>query len=138
MNAAYLLTPKSKLVWMQDDHTLRQALEKMRRYGYGEMPVVNKDGKYQGTVTEGDFLWHLIEDPKQELTTIPLQAAEEHLLGEIVTPDRVPAVSITASLGELMHQALSHSFIPVVDDTGTFIGIVTRTAVMRYCFAKHK
>ena len=69
---------------------------------------------------------------------IPLQAAEEHLLGEIVTPDRVPAVSITASLGELMHQALSHSFIPVVDDTGTFIGIVTRTAVMRYCFAKHK
>ena len=136
MNAAYLLTPKSQLVWMQDDHTLRQALEKMRRYGYSEIPVVNRDGKYLGTVSEGDFLWHLIEDPKKELQMIPIQSAEAHLLGEIVTPDRVPAVLITANMEELMLQALNHNFVPVVDDTGSFVGIVTRKKILKYYYSK--
>ena len=134
MNAAYLLTPKSKLVWMQSDFTLRQALEKMRHYGFNMMPVIDPNGKYLACVTEGDFLWHLIEDPKQELTAIPIQSAEDHKLEEILVPNRVPAVAITANMEQLMLHALKHTFVPVVDDTGSFIGIVTRTRILNYYY----
>jgi len=136
MNAAYLLTPKSQLVVMQADCTLRQALEKMRRYGFQAMPVLDRAGKYLGTVSEGDFLWHLIEDPKKELQPIPIQSAEDHRLIEILTPDRVPAVLITANMEELMLQALNHNFVPVVDDTGSFVGIVTRKKILNYYYSK--
>jgi CBS domain-containing protein len=32
---------------------------------------------------------------------------------------------------ELLEQAMQQSFIPVVDDRGAFIGIVTRQTIMR-------
>ena len=134
MNAAYLLTPKSKLVWMQSDFTLRQALEKMRRCGYDVMPVIDQHGKYVDCVSEGDFLWHLIEDPKQELTAIPIQTAEDHKLEEILVPNRTPAVAITANMEQLMLHALKHTFAPVVDDSGSFSGIVTRTRMLNYYY----
>lgn len=136
MNAAYLLTPKSQLVIMHADCTLRQALEKMRRGGFQAMPVIDRAGKYLGTVSEGDFLWHLIEDPKKELQPIPIQSAEDHRLIEILAPDRVPAVLITANMEELMLQALNHNFVPVVDDTGSFVGIVTRKKILNYYYSK--
>ena len=34
---------------------MRQALEKMEYHRYSAMPLVNKEGKYAGTITEGDF-----------------------------------------------------------------------------------
>ena len=138
MNAAYLLTPKSQLVCMNADCTLRQALEKMRRHGYNALPVIDRDGKYMGTVTEGDFLWHLIEDPKKELNTIPIQSAEDHRLTEILVPDRIPALPITADMEYLLLHAMEHNFVPVVDDTGSFIGIVTRKKILNYYYSRQR
>ena len=33
---------------------------------------------------------------------------------------------------ELLSSAMNQNFIPVVDDTGSFIGIVTRKDIIRY------
>ena len=38
---------------------------------------------------------------------------------------------------ELLSSAMNQNFIPVVDDSGSFIGIVTRKDIIRY-FAKEK
>ena len=61
MNIAYLLVPKQNVAYLYDDFTLRQALEKMRSHGY-RIPVINRDNQYVGTVSEGDFLWYLVDD----------------------------------------------------------------------------
>ena len=42
-----------------------------------------------------------------------------------------PAVSIRVSMEELLDRAMRQSFIPVVDDRGAFMGIVTRQTIMR-------
>ena len=56
MNIAYFIHPKQDVATLYDDCTLRQGLEKMRHHGYTAIPVVTRDNKYVGTVTEGDFL----------------------------------------------------------------------------------
>lgn len=35
---------------------MRQVLEKMEYHRYTAVLILNKDGKYIGTITEGDFL----------------------------------------------------------------------------------
>ena len=62
MNIAYFLLPKNRVAYLYDDYTFRQGLEKMRHHGYTAIPVISRDGKYVGTVSEGDFLWRLLSD----------------------------------------------------------------------------
>ena len=61
MNVLMLLKPKSEVEYLIDTYTLRQGLEKMRAHGYTAIPVISKDGEYMGCVSEGDFLWHIID-----------------------------------------------------------------------------
>ena len=46
--------------------------------------------------------------------------------------DNVP-VSVTTSMQDLINRASEQNFVPVIDDKNTFIGLVTRRAIMRYC-----
>ena len=57
MNILFFLTPKSEIAFIYNDFTLKQALEKMEYYRYSAVPIIDKDGKYVGTITEGDILW---------------------------------------------------------------------------------
>ena len=43
-----------------------------------------------------------------------------------------PPVYISATVEELLIRSMNQNFVPVVDDTGSFIGIVTRQDVIRY------
>ena len=53
MNVISLLTPKASVAWLYEDFTLRQGLEKLRHHGYTAIPVLARDGRYVGTVSEG-------------------------------------------------------------------------------------
>ena len=63
MNIAFFLTPKSEVVCEYTDATMRQVMEKMEYHGYTAIPLINKLGKYVGTLTEGDLLWKLKNTP---------------------------------------------------------------------------
>ena len=59
MNIAFLLTPKSEVIYEYIDATMRQVIERMEHHGYTAIPLIDKQGKYVGTLTEGDLLWKL-------------------------------------------------------------------------------
>ena len=121
-----LLTPKAQVAYLYDDYTVRQGLEKLRAHGYTAIPVLSRDGSYVGTVSEGDFLWSLLDSRDNSL------AAREKLpLKKVMRKNFNPAVSVRVTMEELLDQAMRQSFIPVVDDRGAFVGIVTRQAIMR-------
>ena len=61
MNVISLLTPKAQVAYIYDDCTIRQGLEKLRAHGYTAVPVLARDGRYVGTVSEGDFLWNILD-----------------------------------------------------------------------------
>ena len=126
MNIAYFLLPKSRIAYLYDDFTFRQGLEKMRNRGYTAIPVITRDGRYVGTVSEGDFLWRLLDtdDPS-------MKKAEELRVRDIIG-SKYPAVRITVTMDALLESAMNQNFFPVIDDLDNFIGIVTRRDIISY------
>ena len=114
--------------FLYDDYTVRQALEKMETSGYATLPILNKRGEYRGTLTEGDLLWAL-----KNMCYMDMRQAEARRIMEITRrKDNVP-VRVTTNMQDLIRRASSQNFVPVVDDKDTFIGIVTRSAIIKYC-----
>ncbi|MGI6013188.1 MAG: CBS domain-containing protein [Oscillospiraceae bacterium] len=132
MNVAFFLTPKVNTVYLYDDSTLRQGLEKLHHHGYTAVPVITRDGKYVGTVSEGDFLWYLVERCQGKLCKVTPRSMENKLIRDVLNIDRNPPVDIAATMDMLFTRATQQNFIPVIDDAGSFIGIVTRRNVLRY------
>ncbi len=132
MNIAFFITPKSNVTYLYDDYTVRQCLEKMRFHGYSAIPVINRQGHYVGTISEGDLLWRLIGGDKEDLHILDLKSTEEIHISDVLRLDRTPPARITATDEELLNKAMDQNFIPVIDDEDVFIGIVTRRTVMRY------
>ncbi len=128
MNVLMLLKPKSEVEYLVDTCTVRQGLEKMRVHGYTAIPVITKDGLYVGSVSEGDFLWHIV-DRSGEIDSI--RKCENYRIREIMKPDRNPAVTVDVEMDKVLEHATHQNFIPVTDDRGYFIGIVTRQDIIR-------
>lgn len=126
-NIILLLTPKAMVTFLYEHCSLRQGLEKMRYHGYTALPVITKDGTYAGTVSEGDFLWHLLDRGEY---TMKLQ--EEYSLFDILRKGWNPAVKIDATMDELLLRVMEQNFVPVIDDRGKFMGIITRKDVIKY------
>ncbi len=127
MNILRFLKPKSEVNFLYDDCTLRQGLEKMRFHGHHAIPVISREGQYVGTVSEGDFLWHMYDrgetDPHSQ---------EEHTIREILSPKENPPVLNSVPISELLQRVKVNGFVPVIDDRGCFIGIITRREVINY------
>ena len=137
MNIAYFLLPKNSVAYLYDDCTFRQGLEKMKYHGYTAIPVISRDGKYVGTVSEGDFLWRLLSKGTDSLSAYSMKDMEQLHIKDILRDNHYSPVRITVTMEELLQSAMNQNFIPVVDDLGNFTGIVTRKDIIRY-FAEQK
>ena len=118
MNILFFLTPKEKVSHIFNDDTLRQVVEKMEFHGYSAIPLLDKEGKYIGTITEGDLLWYL------KYHDFPITDIERKRDNN--------AVNIQVSMEELFEKATNQNFVPVVDDNNVFIGIITRKDIILY------
>ena len=127
MNILFLLTPKAKCAYLRAEDTVRQALEKMESSGYAALPILAKDGSYKGTLTEGDLLWAI-----KNLEIITLRDMEDHGIMEISHRRDNTPVRVDTKVEDILSMALEQNFVPVVDDRNTFIGIITRKAIMQY------
>ncbi|WP_211749824.1 CBS domain-containing protein [Paenibacillus sp. Marseille-Q4541] len=129
MNIAFFLLPKQEVATVTSDATLRQTLERMEYHRFTAVPILTKDGKYKGTVTEGDLLWHM-KNSKGEIT---FENASKYYLKDVPLRVDIKPVSIDANMGDLINLAKAQNFVPVVDDMDRFIGIVRRSQIIEYC-----
>ena len=116
MNILFFLSPKQDLMYVYDDFTLRQTLEKWENNRYASIPVLNRQGKYVGTLTEGDILWGL-----KKFHGLDLEAAEDVPISAFPHKRDYKAVTVTTSMDQLIEAAMNQNFVPVVDDRGIFI-----------------
>ena len=124
MNVLFFLKPKQEVCVLHK-------IEKMRQYGFAAVPVIDDEGQYCGTVTEGDLLRQVLQhENKAEWEQIPLR--------EAMRTDVKKPVNVMADMDELLSVAVTQNFVPVVDDRGMFIGIVTRQDIMRYFAREYK
>lgn len=129
MNIAFFLTPKNEVIYEYLDATMRQVIERMEHHGYTAIPLIDKQGKYVGTLTEGDLLWKLKNTP--DLNFINTEMVK---LRDIPRRVNHKSVSINADVESLISLSTTQNFVPVVDDEGIFIGIIKRSDIINYCY----
>jgi CBS domain-containing protein len=128
MNIAFFLLPKQEVITTTLDSTLRQTLERMEYHRYTAVPILSEDGHYIGTVTEGDLLWFLKNNEG-----IGFENAHRHTLNEVPMRMTNKPVHIHANMIDLIDLAKGQNFVPVVDDSDKFIGIVRRSDIIEFC-----
>ena len=118
MNLLFFLTPKQDVLYIYEDFTLRQTLEKWSNQRYATIPVLKRNGEYVGSITEGDILWGM-----------------KNLHG--LDRRDYKAVTVTTDMPTLLKAAIEQNFVPVVDDRNVFIGMVRRTVLLRELYDKY-
>ena len=132
MNVAMFLSPKSEIAFLYDDMTLRQAMEKMEYHRYQCLPVLTRDGRYSGVVTEGDLLWAFKKAPD-----FTFADAEHMMLSDVPRHFHYNAIQIHQDMDSLITAAYLQSFVPVVDDQETFIGLIKRSDIIAYIYRRY-
>lgn len=125
---AFFIIPKNDVVFLSKDASMRQALEKMEYHRYTAVPLIDEQGKYVGTLTEGDLLWKMKNTP-----SLTFENCSRFSLEEVPRRMRNLPVSIKATMEDLIERAIGQNFIPIIDDEGVFIGIVRRREIIEYC-----
>lgn len=128
MNILFFLTPKALCTYLDEGDSIRQAMERMEQSGYAALPILDKEGHYCATMTEGDILWAL-----KRICVMDIKQTEQHYIREIRPKREIQPVTVNTRVEELITVASEQNFVPVVDDTGAFIGIVTRSSILKYC-----
>lgn len=123
MNVLFFLTPKKDVAYIYNDFTIRQTLEKMEYHKFSAVPIIDREGKYIATITEGDLLWYMKAHKDMDI---------EHVcVSEVNRKFTNLPINAFAQIDSLMERAVQMNFVPVVDDNNIFIGIVTRKAIMK-------
>ena len=136
MNIIFLIKPKCDTAYLYTDDSVRQGLEKMYYHKYTAIPVIDHDGIYRGTITEGDFLWNVLgKNPANAALQQDIRSLEHRSVSDLLRPDFNPPVKVSATMDDLLQRVMDQNFVPVIDDRGVFVGIITRKDVIGY-FAK--
>ena len=133
MNILFFLTPKSEVAYIFENETLRQTLEKMEHRKFSCIPLLSLDGKYTGTISEGDLLWGM-----KTLHITDIRDAEDVSIMAVPRRATYKPVHANSNMEDLLDRAINQNYVPVVDDQGYFIGIITRKAIIKYCYGELK
>lgn len=126
MSIPFLLLPKAQVDFAYGDWTTRQVLEKMRAHRYSMIPIIEREtGRYLRSITDGDILRFLLDG------RLGFEDLEQTPISLIPSQRNIKPVSIIEKEENLLHTIIDQNFVPVCDDEGVFIGIVTRKNVMR-------
>lgn len=127
INILFFLTPKAEVAYLEESYSLRQVLEKMEYHKYSSIPILNSEGEYIGTLTEGDLLWYFRNN---DMVGIKWQ----EMLHLTDVPRRLDYEPVNASsnMEDLLSKIIQQNFVPVVDDCDKFIGIITRRDIIQY------
>lgn len=132
MNILFFLKPKNEVAYIYDTDSLRQALEKMENHRYAAIPIISReDGRYIGTLTEGDLLWNI-----KEQNDLSLREAEDISIMKVKRNRDNEPVDVDVNMEDLINKAMNQNFVPVIDDRKRFIGIITRKDLIQYLCKK--
>lgn len=135
MNILFFLTPKSDVAYIFEEETLRQTVEKMEHRKFSCIPILNKEGKYTGTISEGDLLWGI---KRLNINITDLKQMEDVSIMAIPRRATYKPVHADADMENLLDRAINQNYVPVIDDKGSFIGIITRKEIIKYCYKEMK
>jgi CBS domain-containing protein len=127
MQICDFLFPKNKVAYITSSATMQEALDMLEHHQYTAIPVIDGDGKYVGTLSEGDLLWKM-----KNTSGLSFQNLDIVKVNEIKRRIHNECVSVKARLEDMLHLAADQNFVPVVEDNQIFIGIIRRKDIIKY------
>ncbi len=127
MQISDFMYPKHKVAYIVSSATMREAVEMLEHHHYTAIPVVDGEGKYAGTLSEGDLFWKMKYTPGlcfDNLDIVKVNEIKRRIHNE--------SVAVNAHLEDMLHLAADQNFVPVVDDNQIFIGIIRRKDIIEY------
>jgi len=139
------MTPNPSVV--QPDTPLKEAIKLLVEKKFSGLPVVNEDGKLVGVLSEADLMWQESGvDPPPYIMFLDsviylqnparydkeLHKALGQTVGEVMS-DRAVAITGDRPLKEAAHLMHKRDVrrLPVVDEAGKVVGIITRGDIVR-------
>lgn len=125
MNIFTILTPKIQTEFIKSDSTIRQALEIFDFHKFNVVPLVDEEGKYVSTLSEGDILRYIKNEARFDL-----EIAESVRIDQIDKYRPYESITIDSSFDDILQLAINQNFVPIVDDRGMYIGIIKRKDII--------
>ena len=126
MKCKELATPVKRVSCLYSDMTLSQAIAKMQKCHYAMIPVIERNSmRYLYSVSTGDLLYHLVG--KKELGD-----SLEAPLSTVRIDRLTPSCNEDVDVDEVYDMAINQNYVPLVDNSGIFRGILTRRALINY------
>jgi len=117
----------TKPIYTMPDKTVLDAAKIMAEHNIGSVPVV-ENGRLVGIFTERDLV-------RLVARGVPLDTR----LGEVMTRDLIvakPSEPLPLIAQKMLQHGIRH--IPVVDDEGRLLGVISIRRVLRYLIAEHE
>ncbi len=121
------LVPKNSTSYLNQETTVRQALEKFDYHKFSVVPIISNDGDYIGSISEGDLLRFI-----KNVHNFNLKEGEKFTLKDISLYRSYKPLTVDATIEEIMVLSLDQNFIPVLDDRHKYIGIIKRRTIIQY------
>ena len=127
MNILACLTPKSDVDYVTDEATVFKVLQTMENRNFYAIPIINKKGRYVGTITAGDLLGCIKEN-----FNLSVKDSAKFPIRNVRRTRDYQAIGAHSQIEEILDMAVDQNFVPVVDDDENFIGILTRKEIMKW------
>lgn len=127
MEIKTFLYPKESVSFLTTAATMKEAMDTLEACRYSAIPIIDGDGVYVGTLSEGDLLWKLKATPGLSFDTmheIPVTGIKKRIVHE--------CVALGADFDDMLTLAADQNFVPVVDDNRVFLGIIRRKDIIEY------
>ncbi|MBQ7995015.1 MAG: CBS domain-containing protein [Bacilli bacterium] len=125
MNIVSLLTPKAKVYTISTKMSVRQVLEIFDANKFAILPLLDEEGRYISTISEGDLLRFIKKEGKLDLLEL-----EKKSILEVDVYRPYSYLKIDSPFEKIYKLSLEQNFIPLVDDRDVFIGIVKRKELL--------
>jgi len=127
MQISSFLLPKEKVTYVLASDSMLTAMTKLEHHNYTAIPIIDEEGKYIGTLSEGDLLWKMKGTPGLTFETmdeVPVSNMRKRIFNE--------SVVIDAHMEDMLTLAADQNFVPVIDHKGVFLGIIRRKDIIEY------
>lgn len=119
-----LITPKSRVITLYSEMTIREAVDKLSKGRFQMVPVLEKDsGRYLYSLAASDLLKHIVA-----------LGSYEKAIGDPISSVPVERLIIPCksdiSMNALVDLLANQNYVPLVDEGGIFSGIITRKKVL--------
>ncbi len=131
MNIFDFFTPKAETFYLEEDSTVRQAIEKLDRHKFSVVPIIDAQGRYVSTVSEGDILGYM-----KNVAHFDLNVAEHTPIMSIEKYRPYQELGLHEPIERILELSLEQNFIPLVDDQDSYIGILKRREIIEFLY-KH-